>query len=159
MVAAGDIACDPTDPDFNGGRGVFRPGHGRCHQRATARLIGRLSPDRVLMLGDAQYRDGLYHKFLSSYGGPGSWGRFLPITRPVPGNHDYGLHRLRFDPEAEGYYTYFGRVLNRYGPVAADPARGGGTASISASAIAAPGGPHAGTSWRSTRCAPGSWPR
>jgi hypothetical protein len=76
------------------------------------------------MLGDAQYRDGLHDKFLTSYGGPGGWGRFLSITRPVPGNHDYGLHRKRFDPEAEGYYTYFGGVLGRYGPVAADPARG-----------------------------------
>ncbi len=38
------------------------------------------------MVADAQYRDGLYHKFLASDGGPGSWGRFLPITRPVPGN-------------------------------------------------------------------------
>ena len=124
VVAAGDIACDPTEPAFNNGQGVYRPGHGTCHHLATARLIGRLRADRVLMLGDAQYRDGLYNKFLVSYGGPGSWGRFLPITRPVPGNHDYGLHRKRYDPAAAGYYRYFGGVLGRYGSVATDPAQG-----------------------------------
>ena len=124
VVAAGDIACDPTAPEFNGGRGTRGPGHGTCHHRATSRIIRRLSPDRVLALGDIQYRDGLYEKFLASYGAPGSWGRFLPITRPVPGNHDYGLHRRRFDPDAEGYFTYFGDVLGRLGPAATDPSRG-----------------------------------
>jgi 3',5'-cyclic AMP phosphodiesterase CpdA len=124
VVAAGDIACDPTAEDFNGGRGVFGPGHGTCHHRRTARLVRRLRADRVIMLGDAQYRDGLYPKFLVSYGAPGSWGDFLSITRPVPGNHDYGLHRKRFDAEARGYYTYFGGVLSPYGPVASDPTRG-----------------------------------
>lgn len=124
VVAAGDIACDPTAENFNGGRGVSGPGHGTCHHLRTARIVRRLRPDRVLMLGDAQYRDGLHQKFLASYGAPGSWGSFLPITRPVPGNHDYGLHRKRFDPDARGYYTYFGGALGRYGPVAGDPTRG-----------------------------------
>ena len=152
VVAAGDIACDPTEPAFKYGQGVYRPGHGTCHHLATARLIGRLRADRVLMLGDAQYRDGLYNKFLVSYGGPGSWGRFLPITRPVPGNHDYGLHRKRYDPAAAGYYRYFeGRW--GHGSVATTPPRAG-TASTSARATEGPDGRPAGISWRSTRCAP-----
>jgi hypothetical protein len=124
LVAAGDIACDPGDPNFHGGAGTTARRPGRCRDRATAELIGRLHPDHVLMLGDAQYRDGLYPKFLASYGAPRSWGRWLQITKPVPGNHDYGLHRLRYDAAATGYYTYFGPVLSRYGPTATDPARG-----------------------------------
>ena len=124
VVAAGDIACDPADRDFNGGRGSRSPRPGRCRHRSTARLVGRLRPDRVLMLGDAQYVDGRYHKFLASYAAPGGWGRWLPITRPVPGNHEYGLHRLRYDPAAAGYFTYFDSVLRPYGPTATNPARG-----------------------------------
>ena len=124
VVAAGDVACDPADPDFNGGLGSARPWPGRCRHRSTARLIGRLGADRVLMLGDAQYVDGRHDRFLASYGAPGGWGRWLSITRPVPGNHDYGLHRLRYDPAARGYFTYFAPVLRPYGPAATDAARG-----------------------------------
>ena len=35
IAAAGDIACDPDDPDFNGGAGV----DGHCRQRATSDLL------------------------------------------------------------------------------------------------------------------------
>ena len=35
VAAAGDIACDPDDPDFNAGAGT--PGH--CQQRATSDLL------------------------------------------------------------------------------------------------------------------------
>jgi acid phosphatase type 7 len=124
LVAAGDVACDPADEDFNAGRGSSRPWPGRCRHRSTARLIGRLRPDRLLMLGDAQYADGRYEKFLASYGAPWGWGRWLPVTRPVPGNHDYGLHRRRYDPAATGYYTYFDSALRPYAPTATDPAKG-----------------------------------
>jgi hypothetical protein len=40
VVAAGDIACDPGDVDFNGGFGNSRPWPGRCRHRLTANLIG-----------------------------------------------------------------------------------------------------------------------
>jgi hypothetical protein len=124
VVAAGDVACDPRDPDFNGGFGNPRPWPGRCRHRTTARLIGRLRPDRLLMLGDAQYRDGRLDRFLASYGAPSGWGRWLRITRPVPGNHDYGAHRNRYDPAAAGYFTYFDSVLRPYGPTATNPLGG-----------------------------------
>ena len=84
VVAGGDIACDPAHRDFNGGFGNPRPRPGRCRHRSTAGLIGRVRPDRLLMLGDAQYRDGRHDKFLASYGAPSGWGRWLPITRPSP---------------------------------------------------------------------------
>ena len=124
VAAAGDIACDPADRDFNGGFGNSRPWPGRCRHRLTANLIGRLRPDRLLMLGDAQYEDGRHDKFLASYGAPWGWGRWLPITRPVPGNHDYGEHRNRYDPAATGYFTYFDSVLRPYGPAATNPLGG-----------------------------------
>ena len=51
VVAAGDIACSPTDKDFNGGLGD--PVH--CQMKATADLVGTLQPAAVLPLGDLQY--------------------------------------------------------------------------------------------------------
>jgi acid phosphatase type 7 len=95
IAAAGDIACDPESPAFNGG-----DGHGlECRQRATsdlllARYVG------VLALGDLQYPDGSFPRFLDSY--DRTWGRVKAITAPIPGNHEY-----RTDG-ATGYYRYFG---------------------------------------------------
>jgi len=90
IVAAGDIAC--------GGE----PCEG---QIGTARLIRRIDPRAVLTLGDDQYPDGGYADFLASY--DPTWGAFLHITRPTPGNHDYGV------PGAAGYFRYFGRRAHR----------------------------------------------
>jgi hypothetical protein len=132
IVAAGDIGCDPGDPAFRHGRGTMRPGPGRCHQQYTSNVVARLSPTHVLMLGDAQYSDGRYHKFVgspdgsieASYGSEAGWGRWLAITHPVAGNHDYGLHRLRYDPRAAGYFSYFSRALAAHAPTGPDPRRG-----------------------------------
>lgn len=86
IVAAGDIGCggDPCQP-----------------QRQTAALIRRMNPRAVLTLGDAQYPDGAYSDFLSSY--RPTWGRFIKRTHPSPGNHEY------YTQGASGYYRYFGR--------------------------------------------------
>lgn len=105
VAAAGDIACDPTDADFAGGRGEGS----RCRQQATSELLASGDYDAVLALGDIQYEDGAFVKFLSSY--ERSWGRVKASTRPVPGNHEY-----RSDGAA-GYFRYFGQA-------AGDPARG-----------------------------------
>jgi hypothetical protein len=92
VVAAGDIACGPTD---------VPEAHGRtCRQMATSDLVLRLHPAAVLPLGDNQYPVGR-GKSYGLYYGP-SWGRFRAITHPVPGNHEY-LSRA-----ADGYYSYFG---------------------------------------------------
>jgi len=56
IAAAGDIACDPTNPAFNGRDGT----PAACQMRATSKILvglqdaGTLSA--VLTLGDNQYR-------------------------------------------------------------------------------------------------------
>lgn len=96
LVAAGDVACDPRSS-------MFAHGHGTatwCRAADTASLIRSIDPDVVLPLGDEQYDDGRITKFRRSY--DASWGTFLDRTRPVPGNHEYGVHG------AAGYFRYFG---------------------------------------------------
>ena len=83
IAAAGDIACDPADPNFNGGAGTSR----FCRQAAVYRLVASLSPTAVLALGDLQYEDGTLAKYQASY--DLSWGKLKGITFPTPGNdHD-----------------------------------------------------------------------
>jgi len=96
IAAAGDIACSPTDPNFNGGDGV----PGLCHMKATSDLILGMNPGNVLMLGDAQYNSGRLADFTASY--DPSWGRVKGITHPTVGNHEYGTSG------AGGYFSYFG---------------------------------------------------
>src|SRR2546428_2437165 len=80
VAAAGDIACDPTGADFNGGLGTADT----CHQKNTSDLLKGV--DAVLALGDLQYVDATTNKFALSY--EPTWGQFKPITYPVPGNHE-----------------------------------------------------------------------
>jgi acid phosphatase type 7 len=54
----------------------------------------------VFALGDNQYQAGALEEFQAVYGP--TWGRFKPITYPVPGNHEYGRANAR------GYFDYFG---------------------------------------------------
>jgi hypothetical protein len=95
VVAVGDIACAPGNPD-----GVA------CEQSATAAIAQRQSPSAVFVLGDNQYDNGS----LAEYNGAGAynstWGVFNPIVHPVPGNHEYGT------PGAAGYFQYFGASAN-----------------------------------------------
>lgn len=107
IVAAGDIACDPADPSFNGGSGTATA----CRMKATSDLALGLGATAVLVLGDNQYEEGALAEYQQSY--DPSWGRLKPLTRPVPGNHDYANGASA----AAGYYTYFGAA-------AGDPARG-----------------------------------
>jgi hypothetical protein len=93
LVAAGDIACDPGAPTFNNGFGTTNS----CRQRYTAELLARLHPDAVLVLGDDQYDDARYAKYLRSY--DTTWGRFKRISYPTPGD-GFSLR---------GYYRYWGR--------------------------------------------------
>jgi hemolysin type calcium-binding protein/calcineurin-like phosphoesterase family protein len=105
IAAAGDIACDPASALFNGGAGTRE----NCNQRATSDLLLDGTLAAVLPLGDIQYEDGAYEKFLASY--DPTWGRVKAITRPVVGNHEY------LTPAAAGYFRYFGAA-------AGDPATG-----------------------------------
>jgi hypothetical protein len=95
IAAAGDIACDPGSPHYNGGRGS----RFTCQMKATSDLILSRRYRAVIALGDLQYLDGRFWKFRRSYGP--TWGRFKPKTIPVLGNHEYGTHNAR------GYFRYF----------------------------------------------------
>jgi len=104
VAAAGDIACDPTDPGFNGGNGSASV----CAQKATSDLVvADPAISAVLPLGDEQYGCGGLAAFQQAY--DASWGRFLGISRPVPGNHEYQTTGgTDCDSGAAGYFSYFG---------------------------------------------------
>jgi hypothetical protein len=97
LVAAGDIACDPSSPSFNAGNGVGD----ECRAKAVARVIASIDPQAVLTLGDQQYEDGRYPDFKRSY--DLSYGAFKAITYPSVGNHEYYS-----SPNAQGFFDYFG---------------------------------------------------
>ena len=96
IAAAGDIACSPTSSSFNSLLGTSSS----CRMMATSDLLLRDAPDAVLLLGDIQYENGALNDFWRSY--DPTWGRVKSITRPVPGNHEYGTSN------ASGYFDYFG---------------------------------------------------
>lgn len=98
VVAVGDVACAPSDPEFNDGLGT--PGH--CRMKTTSDLASQIAPTSVFMLGDAQYNSGSLADFDAGYAR--SWGRLKSITRPAIGNHEYGTRG------GGGYFTYFGKA-------------------------------------------------
>ena len=105
IAAAGDIACDPTDPSFNGGLGTATA----CRQMATSDLLTGGDLTAVLTLGDLQYGCGGAAAFAQSY--DPSWGRVRGITRPAVGNHEYyttGGMDCDTTGKAAGYFGYFG---------------------------------------------------
>jgi acid phosphatase type 7 len=104
IEAAGDIACDPVDPAFNGGNGT----DAFCHERQTSNLLLRQDLSAVLVLGDAQYSDNAYSKFLVSF--DPTWGRLKSIEHPTVGNHEVRT------PGASGYFDYFDGIGQSNGP-------------------------------------------
>jgi hypothetical protein len=97
IVAAGDIACDPS---HNTGTPQD------CDQAATADLIGQLHPTAVLPLGDLQYEDGTPAAFQSVFGQ--TWGKYKSIMYPAIGNHEY------LTSGAAGYFGYFRHIPAYY---------------------------------------------
>jgi acid phosphatase type 7 len=91
IVAAGDIACDPS-------KNVGQPQD--CDQAATADMIGQLHPTAVLTLGDNQYEDNTFASYLAVF--DKTWGRYKSIIYPTIGNHEY------LTSNAAGYFGYFG---------------------------------------------------
>ncbi len=104
IAAAGDIACDPADPSYNGGNGTAT----RCRQKFTANLLVNAGLAAVLDLGDNQYECGGYQAYQQVY--DLTWGLVKSITHPVAGNHEYlttgGTNCTNGD--AAGYFQYFG---------------------------------------------------
>jgi hypothetical protein len=111
IAAAGDIACSPSSSAFNGGLGTAT----QCRQMYTSDVLLAHPFDAVLPLGDLQYETGDLADFQASY--DPSWGRVKPITKPVPGNHEYTT------AGASGYYDYFNGAGNATG-IAGDRTRG-----------------------------------
>ncbi len=104
IAAAGDIACDPSNSSFNGGKGTSSS----CRELATSNLIlSDPAVTAVLALGDNQYECGGYQAYLDSF--DPSWGRFLAMIHPVAGNHEYQTSPgTDCAPGAAGYFKYFG---------------------------------------------------
>jgi hypothetical protein len=97
IAAAGDIACAPNNPRYDGGSGTFNS----CQQLWTSNLLGSRLLSAVLPLGDLQYDDnGSLGSFLAAY--EPTWGRWRAASHPVIGNHEYddGLG-------AQGYWDYW----------------------------------------------------
>lgn len=118
LAAAGDIACDPLNSNFNGGAGTTN----NCRMAAVASLLADPSIKAIAPLGDVQYECGGLAAFQASY--HPTWGQYLDITHPAVGNHEYIASSATTpatgcDPTgmAAGYYSYFG-------PGAGDPAKG-----------------------------------
>jgi hypothetical protein len=101
VVAAGDIACDPTRPTDPEEGPTVGP---TCGHQATSDLALSLRPDAVLPLGDNVYSNGTLAKYRRYY--QPSWGRLDHLSRPVPGNHEYITSAESVD--AGGYFAYFG---------------------------------------------------
>jgi hypothetical protein len=107
IVAAGDIACDPTSKSFNGGAGTSH----NCRELAVSDLALRLRPTAVLTLGDTAYECGDTTAYTESFAP--SWGRMKPIIHPAIGNHEYGNACHRNDPSP--YFKYFGPAAGTKG--------------------------------------------
>ena len=104
IAAVGDIACDPTDPNWNNNLG----NNGFCHHKATSDQALALGPQWMLTLGDHQYNGGTASQFAASY--DPTWGRLKAITRPALGNHEFGTSG------ASGYFNYFGAAATPLDP-------------------------------------------
>jgi acid phosphatase type 7 len=98
VMAAGDIACDPSDRNYNGGKGTGIA----CMQLATSNEL--TTAVAVLPLGDDQYNHGALSAFQQVY--DPTWGRYKANTYPASGNHEYDTSG------AAGYYTYFGSAAS-----------------------------------------------
>ena len=104
IAAAGDIACDPANANFNGGNGTAA----NCRQKATSDLLMGQNFAKVLTLGDHQYEDDRYSKYLQVF--DPTWGRVKDLIRPVIGNREYRT------TGAAGYFDYFNGTGEQTGP-------------------------------------------
>ncbi len=97
IAAVGDIACTADKT----------PTATSCQQTAVSDVVVANHPDTVLPLGDEQYETGNLTDFQNAYD-PG-WGRVKNISKPVPGNHEYGYIGTAITPTgAAGYFAYYG---------------------------------------------------
>ncbi len=114
IAAAGNIACDPTNPAFHALAGSTTA----CRMKYVSDLLlnGNNTPKYpvTLALGDTQYVCGGLSAFQQSYGP--TWGRVLSATYPVVGDKDYrststapgGTGCTAPPGRAAGFFGYFG---------------------------------------------------
>ena len=97
VVAVGDMACDPADPN----RDRATPDEGdHCRGRAVSDLAVALHPAVLIGLGDFQYETPTGEAYRRIYGP--SFGRLLDRTIPVFGNQEYKIQ------DAATFTDYFG---------------------------------------------------
>ncbi len=96
IAAVGDIAC--KNPPGNNVH--------VCRYDDVAAAISAGDYRRLLLLGDNQYEYGRLKDYRENY--DVYFGSLLPITKPAPGNHEYGT------AGAAGYFRYFG--ASAHGP-------------------------------------------
>ena len=114
IIAVGDLACDPANPNWNGGAGTPT----WCKQGATSnRALADASVDRFVPLGDIQYDCGDAADYEVSY--DPTWGRLNSIAEPVVGNHEYKTGNDVFgtpcpadNTTAANYFSYFGAAAH-----------------------------------------------
>ena len=113
IAAAGDIACDPTNSNYNSGNGNTN----NCREKDTSNLLVNGGFAAVLALGDNQYYCGGLQAFLQSY--DPTWGRVLSITHPAVGNHEFltsgGTGCDPTNAGAAGYFQYYGAAAGTQG--------------------------------------------
>jgi acid phosphatase type 7 len=103
IAAAGDIACDPLDSNFNHLNGTAT----KCHMKYTSQQIANGGYVAALALGDLQYECGGAAAFAQSY--DPTWGTIKGITHPAVGNHEYNTSGgTDCGRNAAAYYSYFG---------------------------------------------------
>jgi acid phosphatase type 7 len=110
VAAVGDMACDRSDPGWNGGAGTSS----RCAERRVSdAVVADSSISQLLDLGDIQYACDDPDDFAASY--TPTWGRLNRIVAPVPGNHEYQTGPDKFgvacptsNTTAASYFSYFG---------------------------------------------------
>jgi chitodextrinase len=114
IAAAGDIACDPANSNFNAGNGTSNA----CRQKWTSDLLVGGAVDGAVLLGDNQYECGGLAAWQQSY--DLSWGRVKSITYPAPGNHEYltggGTGCTSANRGAAGYFDYWGTRAGTVAP-------------------------------------------
>ncbi|MFI7543888.1 metallophosphoesterase family protein [Actinoplanes sp. NPDC049599] len=97
VVAVGDMACDPADPDLT--PPGTAPGE-RCRHQAVSDLAVALRPAFLVGLGDFQYELPTGEAYRTVYGP--SFGRLRDRTVPVYGNQEYRVQ------DASTFTAYFG---------------------------------------------------
>jgi hypothetical protein len=112
--AVGDMACDASDSEFNGGAGTAA----NCaEERTSDAMLADASISQVVSLGDYQYDCGDLADYQASYNP--TWGRLDALMNPIPGNHEYktgvdvhGDSCPTSNSTAQNYYAHFGAAAH-----------------------------------------------